>query len=378
MGSEIWLFRDANWSPDFPTSAQQAAYFYEYGQDIPSIDGVIALDQRAVELLLGGLDKVYLPGVEEPITSANVNQFMQEAWNPDPDESSQTGEWWIKRKDFIGQLAFAILQRVETDPGSVSWIQIAKGLYQALNERHLLIFVKEADTQRALAHIGWDGSLRESAGDYLMVVDANVGFGKANALISQRLNRRVILNTDGTASSELTVTYKHQGQREGIRCQHLTRYTMDITYEALIHRCYYDYLRVYVPSGGVLRAATPLPTPGEYLIRGEPTDGLATTSSEAGKTVFAQFFVVEYGQTLTTRFEYDLPQVVQPKGRQNSYTLLIQKQAGTDAVPVSLTVVLPPDADLVTATPPPQTVDGNTLTFGLRLETDVIVEVTYK
>jgi hypothetical protein len=92
----------------------------------------------------------------------------------------------------------------------------------------------------------------------------------------------------------------------------------------------------------------------------------------------AQFFVVEYGQTLTTRIEYDLPQVVQSQGRQHSYTLLIQKQAGTDATPVSLTVILPPNADLLAATPLPQVIDGDTLTFNLRLETDVIVEVTYR
>jgi hypothetical protein len=376
MGSEIWLFRDANWSPDFPTSARQAAHFYEYGQDVPPVDGVVALDQRAVELLLSGLDKVYLPGVDTPVTSANVRQFMQEAWNPD--ESSEAGEWIRNRKEFIGQLAFAILQRIETDPGSVSWMQAAKGLYQALNEHHLLIFVQNADTGSALAQSGWDGSLRESTGDYVMVVDANVGFGKVDPLIDKRVERRVTLNADGTASSELTLTYAHQGQRENVRCQSIIKYTTDITYDALIHRCYYDYLRVYVPSGSLLRTATPHPTPGEYLVRGEPTDGQTTASSEAGKTVFAQFFVVEYGQTLTTRLEYDLPKVVQSQGRQHSYTLLIQKQAGTDATLVSLTVVLPPDADLMSVTPSPQVVDGDTLTFDLQLETDITVEVTYK
>lgn len=377
MGSEIWLFRDANWSPDFPTSAQQAAYFYEYGQDAPPVDGVIALNQRAVELLLSGLGKVYVPGVEEPITSANIRQFMQEAWNPS--ESDNTSEWIPNRKEFIGQLADAILQRIETDPRSVSWMQVAKGLYQALDERHLLIFVKDADTGKALTQVGWDGSLRQSTGDYLMTVDTNVGFGKVNPLISKHVDQRVTLNTDGSASSELTLTYTHQGQRENVPCLPLLPYTIDITYETLMHRCYYDYLRIYVPSGSVLRTATPHPTPGEYLIRGEPTDGQAITlSEELGKTVFAQHFVVEYGQTLTARFEYDLPQIVQSKGRQHSYSLLVQKQAGTDATPVTLTVVLPSNTNLLAATPLPQVIDGETLTFSLQLEADVTVEIIYK
>ncbi|MBN1978303.1 MAG: DUF4012 domain-containing protein [Anaerolineae bacterium] len=376
MGSEIWLFRDANWSPDFPTSARQAAYFYEYGQGV-SVDGVIALNQHAVELLIAGLGEVHIPGVDEPVTAANVRQFMREAWNPG--EAGVTAEWTFSRKDFIGQMAAAILGRIESDPGSVDWVQTAKGAYQALQGHHLLIVVDDADASTALARAGWDGAIRGSDGDYLMAVDANLGFGKVNALIDGKMDYRVALRADGTASAELSLTYTHRGQWENVRCVHMEPYAAGTTYAALMHRCYYDYLRIYVPAGSVLRAATPHPTPGEYLLRGESTDGQAATlGDEAGKTVFAQFFVVEYGQALTTRFEYDLPQVVQTGDGQHSYTLLIQKQGGTDATPVSVTVALPPNVTLLTATPPPKTTDANTLTFDLQLAADVLVEVTYE
>jgi hypothetical protein len=375
MGSEIWLFRDANWSPDFPTSARQAAYFYEYGQGVP-VDGVIALNQHAVELLMTGLGEVHISGVDEPITAANVRQFMREAWNPG--ESGVTTEWMFSRKEFIGQLASAIVERIETDPGSVDWVQVARGLYQALNERHLLVCVGDADASWALAKARWDGSLRENNGDYLMVVDANLGFNKVNPLIDEIMDYRVTLHADGTASAELSLMYIHRGQRKDVHCQHPVLYTEGITYAAMMHRCYYDYLRLYVPAGSALQTATPHPTPGEYLLRGEPTDGQAVTlSDEAGRAVFAQFFVVEYGQTLMTRFEYDLPRVVQSKDGRQTYTLLIQKQAGTDGMPVSLTIVLPSGANLLAATPIPNAVDENTLTFDLQLDTDILVEIVY-
>ena len=376
MGSEIWLFRDANWSPDFPTSARQAAYFYEYGQGVP-VDGVIALDQRAVELLVTGIGEVHIQGMNEPITAANVRQFMREAWNPG--ESGATIEWFFSRKDFIKQLATAILNRIESDPGSVDWVQVAKGTYQALEGHHLLIFADDADASSALAQAGWDGAIRKSDGDYLMVVDANIGFNKVNALVAEEMDYRVTLHADGTASAELSLAYTHQGQRENVRCRHLVPYADDTTYAALMHRCYYDYLRTYVPAGSVLRTATPHPTPGEYLLRGESSDGQAATlDDEAGKAVFAQFFVVEYGQALTTRFEYDLPQVVQADDGQHSYTLLIQKQGGTDATPASVTITLPPNADLLAVTPPPKTIDATSLTFDLQLSTDILIEITYE
>lgn len=376
MGSEIWLFRDANWSPDFPTSARQAAYFYELGQGVP-VDGVIALDQYTVELIVGGLGEIYISGIDEPITAANVRKFMREAWNPG--ESDVTQEWFLSRKDFIEQLATAILERTQTDPGSVDWVQVAKSVYRALEGRHLLIFVNDPDAGRALTQINWDGAIRDATGDYLMVVDANLGFNKVDSLIDEKINYQVTLHPDGTASAELALTYIHRGQREAISCQHITPYKEGLTYAALMHQCYYDYLRIYTPIGSVLRAATPHPTPGDYLVRGEPTNGQATTlNEEAGKTVFAQFFVTEYGQTLTTRFEYDLPQVARSKDGQHNYMLLIQKQAGAASAPVSLTIALPPGANLLTAKPLPQSVDGNVVTFDLQLDADILLDVTYE
>jgi len=376
MGSELWLFRDANWSPDFPTSARQAAYLYEYGQGVP-VDGVIALNQHAVELFIAGLGEVHIPGVDEPVTAANVSQFMREAWSPG--EAGITREWFYSRKEFIGQLASAILARIETDPDSLDWTLIAKSIYRALEGRHLLIFIKDPNTSSALTQVGWDGAIREIDGDFLMVVDANLGFNKVNPLIDERIDYRVTLHADGTATAKLTLAYTHRGQQENVRCEQYVPYASGLTYETQVHRCYYDYLRVYAPAGSVLRTATPHPTPGEYLVRGTPADGRAITlGDEAGKTVFAQFLVVEYGQALTTQLEYDLPQVVQSNDGQHHYTLLIQKQAGTVGTPVSLTIVLPPNTEPLATTPTPQTVDGNTLTFTLELYADTLVEVTYE
>jgi hypothetical protein len=174
----------------------------------------------------------------------------------------------------------------------------------------------------------------------------------------------------------LTLVYTHTSTVDR-PCTPGSRY--DPVYEQMMDRCYYDYLRVYVPTGSVLRSATPHPTPGEYLIRGEPDDGQAVTlGDEAGKAVFAQFLVVEYGQTLTTRFEYDLPHVARSSESRWRYALLIQKQPGTDGTPVSLTIALPSGAQLLAATPPPRVIDGEMLTFSLQLDADTVVEVIYE
>lgn len=376
MGAEVWLFRDSNWSPDFPTAARQAAHFYEYGQGV-SVDGVIAVDQRAVELLLAGLGEVYVPEAGEVVTADNVRAFMRAAWNPP--EGRLSMDWALSRKEFVGSLAAAVLERLESNPEGVDWIAIVSSVHRALHGRHLLFYVDDAEAAEAMAGLNWDGALRASDGDYLMVVDADIGFSKVQPLIEESVDYRVTLYAGGGAGAELSLTYAHQGRREGVSCVHQLPSSEDWSYEEVMHHCYYDYLRVYVPDDSELRAALPYPTPGEYLVRGEPADGRAVVlGEEAGKVVIAQFFVVEYGRTQTVRFLYDLPQVARESEEGWRYLLLLQKQPGSDDHPVSVTVTLPPGTQLVAANPAPSLVDGSVLGFSTVLDADLLIEVVYK
>ena len=378
MLSELWLFRDANWSPDFPTSAEKAAELYTYGQGV-KLDGVIAFDQQAAARLIEALEPVRVEGWDEPATGESFVRMIRQAWNPAGGEV--TGEWARTRKDFLNRVAQAVLEQVKRRPETVDWVRLGQALWQTLEERHLLIYLEEPGAASVLSAQGWDGSLRSTEGDYLMVVDANLGFNKVNPRVERRLDYGVTLRTDGGAMAELTVNYRQMGQDNDLPCNHQAIHKVGerLTYEDLMQGCYWNYLRVYVPGESHLWAASPRPTPAGYLLRGVGATGEAEVlPSEGEKAVFAQFLVVEQGGTLTTRFNYDLPQVVELSGDQQTYTLLIQKQPGTDNTPVSLMVVLPPGSRLLTARPLPRVVDGETLKFELQLQTDVAVEVVYE
>ena len=147
----------------------------------------------------------------------------------------------------------------------------------------------------------------------------------------------------------------------------------------MTRRCYYDYLRLVVPRGSQLHTATAHPLAGKYLLSGIPTDGQAETVDDgpAGWTTFAQFFMVEYGKSLQTRFEYDLPIVVSDAAGQKRYTLLLQKQPGVDAMPVKVKLTLPAGAKRISASPSPTLESGTTLEFDLKLDVDRQIEVVY-
>jgi hypothetical protein len=213
-----------------------------------------------------------------------------------------------------------------------------------------------------------------------MIVDSNLGYGKANLLVDQRVDYHVMLRADGTGRAAVTLDYAHHGTQPGIVCSQFLSYDASITYDKVIQRCYYDYVRLIVPPGSYLQSATAHPVPGAYLMNGKPTDGKAgELPDEGGKSVLAQFFVVEYGQQLQTRIEYDLPVVVTTQAGRQRYTLTLQKQSGTEALPVKVVLTLPPGARVFPEQvhPQPMRQAGATLEFDLALDQDQQVKVEF-
>ena len=95
MGIDLWVFRDSNWSPDFPVAARQAISLYTQTRG-GTIDGVIALNQRVVEALVDGLGPLTIDG--QTIANAqDMRAYMRRAWSPS--SQSTATEWIMQRKE---------------------------------------------------------------------------------------------------------------------------------------------------------------------------------------------------------------------------------------------------------------------------------------
>jgi len=378
MLAELWLFRDGNWSPDWPTSARTLERLYEIGQKQP-VDGVIALDLYAVQMLVEAVGPLQVAGFTEPVTGKNVLRLIRQAWEPDPGQA--TGEWWRQRKDFMGTVAQAMLDRALDDPGSLNLRQAAMALERALREKHLLVYLHDPQMARFLADHGWDGAMSRAGGDFLVVVDSNVGFNKVNPLIEEQIAYHVRLGDEGRPRGQVTLSYTSRSTG-GAPCLQEGRYLP--TYAEMMHRCYWDYVRVYVPADSVLIQATPAPLPeGSLLARqkgGTPgQDTVRAIPAEADKTGWSAFFVLPPQGSRDLAFTYELPgTVLRREGDRVYYDLWVQKQAGTDAWPVIVRVELPPGAQLLAADPEPASVQGHIVTFEFRLSENRHVGLSYR
>lgn len=374
MLADLWLFRDTNWSPDFPTSARIAADFYAYGRGV-AVDGVIAFDQKALQYLLEGLGPVTITDTGERIYADNVIAALRARWAPGPGQA-QDETWWAQRKSFMGDLAEAMRRKLET--AQLDWIALAKALECALGEKHLLLYSPQPEVAGILNRAGWDGSIRAWEGDYLMVIDANVGFNKASALVRKWVEHSVALNATGGAEVRTRLTYQHTSQAK-TACRPETRY--DPVYDQMMQRCLWNYLRLYMPAGATLVSTPRRVVPAEEMLSDEATSGeVDITPGEGGKQSLGLLFVLPPGEEITLEYRYWLPdglaahQVAPGTWR---YDLLIQKQPGEDNMPVQVKVQLPLEGRLVHSMPAPHTINGDQMVYQTELRRDWQVRLVF-
>ena len=294
MGSQMWLLRDANWSPDFPTSARQAAALYELGQGV-HIDGVVAFDEAALRSVLGVIGPVSVPGLPEPVTDANFLTLLRAAWSAAPGTAAAAA-WHSQRKDFLGPLAQALLARLRSvrDPRTLA--ALARTARQALDERQVLVYWPAGPLAGWLADRGWDGAVRPGTQDYLRVVDANVGFNKVNAAIDEALAYQVDLSDPSLPAASLTVTYTNTVATPKA-CVPFGVANRSTQYADYLQDCYWDYWRVLLPAGAQVWWAPANAVPAAELLGGAADLSPAQVGPGAGGTTeVAGLFVLATGQ----------------------------------------------------------------------------------
>jgi hypothetical protein len=384
MGLELFLFRDANFWPDFPTSAETAMALYSYGQDVGPLDGALAVDQRFMEFLLAALGPVTVPGHAGPINSGNVVQRFHEARSFQGEaDSGNPSEWFQLRKEFISTFAAAILARVETDSGTVDVVSLVRNLLEAVQSKHLQIYVRDPAAAAALNAAGADGRVpRPGAGDFLMVVDSNMGYNKANLLINRRISYQVDLSVAGAAQAELVVDYSHEGPplHRPCRLEDGFEPAVVVDYVSLAQLCYWNYLRVYTPAGSQLQEWSRHPVPAESNLIRRGWDGNAVSLDELpGLTTFANYLLLPAAQQLSSRMRYTVPlEALETDEGERRYQLMIIKQAGTRSEPVEVRLILPGGSSLIQANPAPARIEGSQVDFEFMLDGDTLLSVTYR
>jgi hypothetical protein len=354
LGDGSWLLADAGWSPDFPTSAQDALRLYGAESGDTRIDGVISLTTYAVDHLLEVLGPIEVPGTGVVVRPGEVTLTGLR----------QTREFQAdgSRKTFLDDLATELLDRLFSLPAE-QWVPMAQELEVVGRERQVMAWFDDPDAQALMDRIGWSGRVRQDPGDFLLAVDSNVApSGKLNLVVDRATTLDVALDDAGSATSSLRLDWRNDAGREGEPYAFLRG--ASLSPEGI----YGTWTRVLVPATAELLEAS-----GNAAL---PVSGVERVGSEAGRTSFGNYLMIRPGPADLT-YRWQTPGVVTTEEDEQVYRLTIQKQPGMRSEPVSLRITLPDGASLLDASPG-ATIDGSSLGYAFDLMEDRVIEVRYR
>jgi hypothetical protein len=375
MNSPVLVFRDANWFTDFPTTALYAESLYAY-YNSHSVDGVIAFDQHMLVLVLQALGPIEVEGVSYPIDAGNVVAYMRSSKSP-PQGQPVPADW--DRKEFMNKITNAVLSKIFRGK-DISWEKLGKTLFEGLNEDHLLLVLDDPILSSVIATHGWNGAIHPGVGDFLMVVDSNIGFSKTNAVVETELSYDVDLTDLANPIGQLTVTHRNNAAGDVV-CIPFDYPIRAGEENYPISACYWNYIRVYTPIGTKLLDASPQVVPPEWTILNHGVPGKVDVLDEKieGVQAFGTLMVVPGNESLDTSFRFSLPGTVlneTPGSGWLVYHLKVKKQPGTLAIPLTIRVHLPEGAALQSTSSDPVT-QGNHILFQTDLRIDQEITVVF-
>lgn len=300
LNMKDYLLQDANWEPDFPTSARQISWFYTKETNQRAA-GVVVIDISVVEDLLKVIGSLDMPDIKEKISSDNLFEKA------------------VQNKNTFGiVLVNALFNKLFFLPNQ-NWPGIAASLGKSLAEKHMSIYLEDPNLFSYVVSQKWAGVLpradKEASTDFLSLVEANLGLNKANFYLDRKTNLETVIGSDGEISHRLRVSYTNRSSSE--------------IYPA---GKYKNRLRVYLPFGTKLTKALW----GEKDITKD-----VASFVDYGRTGYSLLVELAPKEQKNLVLDYQTPLNLDFKDRKASYRLDVIKQAGTLEDPFEWTMNYP-------------------------------------
>jgi hypothetical protein len=279
-----WNLGNANWWPDFPTSAAAAADLFRR-QGGGEVDGVLALTELATARLVGALGGLKLPSYAQPVVEDGFD--LRAVY-----EVEQKVPLDVPRKKFLIELSEVLFDRLFSLPAE-KVPAVADAVRRSISAGDVQLWFEDAPRQEQLAGTAAAGALPRTDQDFLMLVDSNLTGSKANLDTTKQVDYQVERRADGRLVGHLRIEVRNDGA------------------PSVINPFYNGYIRVYAPAGSELL---------------DPPLTVNRLPPDNGYEVFAQPSIVLPKESKVVTFDYLLPASV---GDGDRYRLTWVRQVGT-------------------------------------------------
>lgn len=313
--TKYWRLRDSNYSPDFPLSAEKAAWFLQKEKG-PSVDTVIALNQSFVGRLLEITGPVGVEGLQSALDKSNYQLVLSYIV-----ESKLNGE--NSPKIVVNKFIKAFQKKLFTS--NDNWKRVLAEFIRGINEKSILMYSRHREVQDLFDEFGLSGRVIQSepSNDYLNVTVTSIGGNKSDLYIKQNIEHNTIINPNGDVIDEVTVVRRHTWNQEIMNDwqKELKKFgfnEISETVKNILGRgTNKAMMKVYVPAGSVLLDVEPL----NSLVVETKYD------KEIQKTYFMFPMNVDPGIEKKVTIRYQLPQKLKMYPV-DTYRINIQRQPG--------------------------------------------------
>ena len=355
IGNASWQLADANWSPDFPTSAQEALRLYSLESGDTAVDGVIALTTYAVDRILEVTGPVEVADYGVTVKAGDVTLT---ALGLTRGVSSPTST----RKEFLSALSSAVLDRLFSLPPE-QWQGLLASFQQVSAQRLMLVWFKDPAANALVAGTPIAGAVRQDPGDYLSIVEANMApTSKYNLVVSRADTLQVALGANGDAGETLRMDWQNDSMKAG------EPYASIRSYSTSPDGYYGAYVRVLTPATSSLVSAS-----------GQATDPITdpeAVTAEAGRNAFGNYLLMAPGASNLT-YQWSVPAVATQAGGLWTYQLTLQKQPAMSPEQLSVRVTLPPGTTVVSL-PDGASEAGGVVTLSATFTQDMQLQIRYQ
>lgn len=284
--------RDSNVYADFPTSAEEIIKYYQITNPDTEINGVIAVNYAVLEGIISELGEINVEG--KAINSQNLFETIEHEINNIDRHDLQS---LATRKQFLQPLLKGIIQKSIFYP--LLWNELSGAVYRSLISKDIQLYFRDEELEKKFAQKHWTGEWPSNDdGDFLAVVDANLGGMKSNRYITRDINYDVYFEERAPGNVELRakvdVTITHRGE---------------------------DYIPISGDYSGFLR----LYTPKDSVPTSIPEGGWQY--EELGRKVYASKIALKPGESTKVSFEYQLPNKTLQNGE---YKLYVPRQSSAE------------------------------------------------
>ncbi len=199
-----FYIRDSNLSPDFKESIKIFEDLYKRSSLKINYDGIIAMDSKVFVDMLDIFGDTEVNGINFSSKIDSRCNCPQAIYTLFDIVDRPVGYIKKDRKGILGSLMQTLFYKAVGYSPSKYWGRLIKTMYKNLEEKHILLYFVDEETQKAIEQVNFAGRIKNTDKNYIHINNVNFAGAKSNLFVNEEITLDINNN-----KANLKIVYKN-------------------------------------------------------------------------------------------------------------------------------------------------------------------------